>query len=158
MRIDAQQEDFKQLDNFLQTNKVELPISCHMVAASAMSDTMLTLLKEVSQRGGNLPDRLDGARLLTQLASLQCETLVDSSWDNILQLVADAKEKQEERLLKDLLLTPVEAMPKPGFVVIYRLRLFCHIVKTLGEQYFIQQEGPAMIHQKCHQSHHIHHC
>jgi hypothetical protein len=84
-------EHVEDLVKFFTENDMSHPISCHMVAAATLSESMLGLMSQISQLGGSISDQPEAAILLTRLASSQCELVIKESWIHTLNIIARLK-------------------------------------------------------------------
>ena len=133
--------------SFLQVNDPKLPTLANQAGGISINTAMLAMLSEINKRGGCISDVGSAAKLLVETTTLCIETQVPPAWETLGQLLDVARQHGFDKPLQELG-GPVARLLELGFgkalVRCIRWRLILHVCCSLGQQQYMQQDGPVL--------------
>ena len=139
-----------EIQTFMNTSSATQPISCHLSAATALSQVMLGLVQQVNSNGGRFDTREDALQSLGSLCALQADTLVKDDWFRAVELMEHIKTLGYSRLLEEF---TASSMPSLSLLNAYRVQLVFHCLKTIGRQsYMLLSKDKTMATQETYMS------
>ena len=131
-----------ELQKFITTSSPSQPISCHLSAATALSGTMMTMIKVANDQGGRFHTRSDAIGKLAEVSATQAVQTVCQDWFCAVELVEEIQRLKYDRLLSDV---SVGSLPSKQLLAFYRIQLCLHCMKSVGRQsYMLLNENHTM--------------